>query len=72
MLALGRALGETMAVTSSSATPSALPVRYFTGHNDLGGNRQRIAESDGLHQSGLILLGLLLFVLSSSFSPRRG
>src|SRR5271168_4252457 len=65
MLALGRALGETMAVTfiignSFRVSPSI----FAPGTTISAAIASEFAESDGLHQSGLLLLGLLLFVLT--------
>lgn len=65
MLALGRALGETMAVTfiignSFKITPSL----FAPGTTISAAIASEFAESDGVHQSGLILLGLLLFFIT--------
>lgn len=65
MLALGRALGETMAVTfiignSFRVSPSI----FAPGTTISAAIASEFAESDGLHQSSLMLLGLLLFVLT--------
>ena len=65
MLALGRALGETMAVAfiignSFKITPSI----FAPGTTISAAIASEFAEADGVHQSGLILLGLLLFVLT--------
>lgn len=65
MLALGRALGETMAVTFIIGNSFRVPSSIFApGTTISAAIASEFAESDGLHQSGLILLGLLLFVLT--------
>jgi len=65
MLALGRALGETMAVTFIIGNAFRINGSVFSpGTTISAAIASEFAESDGLHQSGLILLGLLLFVLT--------
>src|SRR3569832_737361 len=65
MLALGRALGETMAVTFIIGNSFRISASVFApGTTISAAIASEFAESDGLHQSGLILLGLLLFVLT--------
>jgi len=65
MLALGRALGETMAVTFIIGNSFRITGSLFgPGTTISAAIASEFAESDGLHQSGLILLGLLLFVLT--------
>ena len=65
MLALGRALGETMAVTFIIGNSFRINGSIFApGTTISAAIASEFAESDGLHQSGLILLGLLLFVLT--------
>src|ERR1700692_2572767 len=65
MLALGRALGETMAVTFVIGNATKISTSIFApGTTISAAIASEFAESDGLHQSGLILLGLLLFVLT--------
>ena len=65
MLALGRALGETMAVTFIIGNSFRLSSSLFgPGTTISAAIASEFAESDGLHQSALILLGLLLFVLT--------
>ena len=65
MLALGRALGETMAVTFIIGNSFRINGSIFSpGTTISAAIASEFAESDGLHQSGLILLGLLLFVLT--------
>jgi phosphate transport system permease protein len=65
MLALGRALGETMAVTFIIGNSFRITGSVFSpGTTISAAIASEFAESDGLHQSGLILLGLLLFILT--------
>jgi phosphate transport system permease protein len=65
MLALGRALGETMAVTFVVGNSFRLPSSLFSpGTTISAAIASEFAESADLHQSALILLGLLLFVLT--------
>jgi len=65
MLALGRALGETMAVTFIIGNVFRVsPSIFAPGTTISAAIASEFAESDGLHQSGLMLLGLLLFVLT--------
>ena len=65
MLALGRALGETMAVTFIIGNAFRISGSLFApGTTISAAIASEFAESTGLHQSGLMLLGLLLFVLT--------
>ena len=65
MLALGRALGETMAVTFIIGNSFRISSSIFApGTTISAAIASEFAESDGVHQSALILLGLLLFVLT--------
>jgi phosphate transport system permease protein len=65
MLALGRALGETMAVTFIIGNSFRITGSIFSPATTISAAiASEFAESDGLHQSALILLGLLLFVLT--------
>jgi phosphate transport system permease protein len=65
MLGLGRALGETMAVTFIIGNSFRISSSIFApGTTISAAIASEFQESDGLHQSSLILLGLLLFVLT--------
>ena len=65
MLALGRALGETMAVTFIIGNSFKISGSLFApGTTISAAIASEFAESSGVHQSALILLGLLLFVLT--------
>ena len=65
MLALGRALGETMAVAFVIGNAFKIQTSIFAPATTISAAiASEFAESDGLHQSSLILLGLLLFVLT--------
>ncbi len=65
MLALGRALGETMAVTFIIGNSFQINGSIFApGTTISAAIASEFAEASGLHQSALILLGLLLFVLT--------
>ena len=65
MLALGRALGETMAVTFVIGNAFRISHSIFApGTTISAAIASEFAEASGLHQSALILLGLLLFVLT--------
>ena len=65
MLALGRALGETMAVTFVIGNAFKIQSSIFAPATTISAAiASEFAESSGLHQSALILLGLLLFVLT--------
>ncbi len=65
MLALGRALGETMAVTFIIGNSFKITGSIFSpGTTISAAIASEFAESADLHQSGLILLGLLLFALT--------
>ena len=65
MLALGRALGETMAVTFVIGNSFRISSSLFApGTTISAAIASEFAEARDLHQSALILLGLLLFVLT--------
>ncbi len=64
MLALGRALGETMAVTFIVGNESKVTGSIFSAGVTISSLiANEFAESDGLHQSALLYSGLILFVL---------
>jgi phosphate transport system permease protein len=65
MLALGRALGETMAVTFIIGNSFQISGSIFApGTTISAAIASEFAEAGGVHQSALILLGLLLFALT--------
>jgi phosphate transport system permease protein len=65
MLALGRALGETMAVTFIIGNSFKISGSIFApGTTISAAIASEFAESSDVHQSALILLGLLLFILT--------
>lgn len=65
MLALGRALGETMAVTFIIGNSFKISGSLFApGTTISAAIASEFPEASGVHQSALILLGLLLFVLT--------
>src|SRR5258708_4770326 len=62
---IGLALGETVAVTFIIGNSLRISWSIFApGTTIAAAIASEFAESDGLHQSALILLGLLLFVLT--------
>lgn len=66
-LSLGRALGETMAVTMLIGNSNFLPRSIFSPSNTMASViANEFAESTGsLHSSSLILMALLLFIITS-------
>lgn len=65
MLALGRALGETMAVTFIIGNSFKISSSIFApGTTISAAIASEFAESSGVHQASLIFLGLLLFILT--------
>ena len=66
MLGLGRALGETMAVTFIIGNAHSLPKGLFSGGSTIASTiANEFAEATGtLHTSALIALGFVLFVIT--------
>ena len=66
MLGLGRALGETMAVTFIIGNSHAFPKALFDSRLDHRlDHRQRVHRGDRpMHTAALIALGLVLFVIT--------
>jgi phosphate transport system permease protein len=66
ILALGRALGETMAVTMLIGNANVIPKGLFsTGNSMASVIANQFCESDGLQLSSLIAIGLLLFIVTA-------
>lgn len=65
ILAFGRALGETMAITMLIGNTNAIPNGLFdTGNTMASVIANQFGEADGLKLSALIAIGLLLFVIT--------
>ncbi len=65
ILAFGRALGETMAVTMLIGNTNIVPTGLFsTGNSMASVIANQFGEADGLRMSALIAIGLLLFVIT--------
>lgn len=65
ILAFGRALGETMAVTMLIGNSNRIPDSFFgTGNTMASVIANQFGEADGLKLSSLITIGLLLFVIT--------
>lgn len=65
MLGLGRALGETMAVTFVIGNANRIPTTLFSPGTSIAATlANEFGEADGLHISALFALGLLLFVIT--------
>lgn len=65
ILAFGRALGETMAVTMLIGNANRIPDGLFsTGNTMASVIANQFGEADGLKLSSLIAIGLLLFVIT--------
>jgi len=65
ILAFGRALGETMAVTMLIGNTNLVPKGLFdTGNTMASVIANQFGEADGLKLSALIAIGLLLFVIT--------
>jgi len=66
MLALGRALGETMAVTMLIGNTNNIPKNLIdTGNTMASIIANQFGEADGLKLSSLIAIGLLLFLITA-------
>ena len=66
ILALGRALGETMAVTMLIGNTNNLPTSLAdTGNTMASIIANQFGEADGLKLSSLIAIGLLLFLITA-------
>lgn len=67
ILALGRALGETMAVTMLIGNANIIPKGLFgTGNSMASVIANQFGEADGLKMSSLIAIGLLLFAVTAA------
>ena len=65
ILAFGRALGETMAVTMLIGNTNLVPLSLFdTGNTMASVIANQFGEADGLKLSSLITIGLLLFIMT--------
>jgi phosphate transport system permease protein len=65
VLAFGRALGETMAVTMLIGNANIIPKSIFESGNTMASViANQFGEADGLKLSALIAIGLLLFVIT--------
>jgi len=65
ILALGRALGETMAVTMLIGNSNQMPQGLFAPSNTMASIiANQFGEADGLKLASLIALGLLLFLIT--------
>lgn len=66
ILALGRALGETMAVTMLIGNANLIPKGLFSPGNTMASViANQFGEADGLKMSALIAIGLLLFLITA-------
>lgn len=66
ILALGRALGETMAVTMLIGNANIIPSGLFSPGNTMASViANQFGEADGLKLSSLIAIGLLLFAVTA-------
>lgn len=66
ILAFGRALGETMAVTMLIGNANKVPHSLFdTGNTMASVIANQFGEADGLKLSSLIAIGLLLFIITA-------
>ena len=66
MLGLGRALGETMAVTFVIGNAFQMPGSFFAPGNSIASAlANEFNEAGGLQKSALIELGLILFLITT-------
>ena len=66
ILALGRALGETMAVTMLVGNANIIPKNLFSSGNTMASViANQFGEAEGLKLSSLIAIGLLLFAVTA-------
>lgn len=66
ILALGRALGETMAVTMLVGNANIIPTGLFSPGNTMASViANQFGEADGLKLSSLIAIGLILFAVTA-------
>jgi len=66
ILALGRALGETMAVTMLIGNANIIPRGLFSPGNTMASViANQFGEADGLKMSALIAIGLILFAITA-------
>ncbi|HRD17312.1 MAG TPA: ABC transporter permease subunit, partial [Methanothrix soehngenii] len=66
ILALGRALGETMAVTMLIGNANVIPKGLFAPGNTMASViANQFGEASGLKMSALIAIGLLLFLITA-------
>ncbi len=68
LLSLGRALGETMAVTMVIGNVNALPKNIFSPSNTMASiiaNEFMEASPGSIHLSSLVGIGLLLFIITT-------
>uniref|UniRef100_A0A7V3ZXP0 Phosphate transport system permease protein n=2 Tax=candidate division WOR-3 bacterium TaxID=2052148 RepID=A0A7V3ZXP0_UNCW3 len=69
LLSLGRALGETMAVTMVIGNFNNFPSNLLGPSNTIASLiANQFNEASGIHQSGLIFLGLILFLITLIFN----
>ncbi|NBC35179.1 phosphate ABC transporter permease subunit PstC [Novosphingobium sp. FSY-8] len=65
MLGLGRALGETMAVTFIIGNSHEFPTSLFASGSTIASTiANEFAEATGMHSAALVALGLVLFVIT--------
>ncbi len=73
ILALGRALGETMAVTMLIGNTNTIPTNMFASGNTMASViANQFGEAEGLKLSSLIAIGLLLFVVTAIINSLGG